>query len=466
MKKIIPLTLTLNMIILLLAVGSNVETHGTVTPFAQGGAISPVPYNPDTSRYVRRDSILVPISSAYIPLERDVTFADTMLYSPAFLPPVYNFKILPERLNLYPTESSAPETIHYHLKSSRGILYQNLQQWNRVHDIRRHFFITHPELVEYNLTELDALSPIKKQQVVAPTGLSQDIIGRRGELSTEIALEKTVAKRVYWTKTGEHALQVNQNQFSDNWYAGGNNNFNLMSYHKLQFNYAKNKITWNNTVEWKLSFLRTPADTLHNFSITEDFLRYYTVAGIKASSKWSYTFTNEVKTSLFNTYKTNAVRKSSALFSPLYVNTGIGMAYNHTHTYPTDKNRKLILSLDLSPLSFNYTFVGDSEVDETNFGISAGRKYNRAFGSTYNVNLSYSHNRDVHFTSRLQYFTSYSRVIVESENRLNFSFTRLLSSSAYFYLRYDDGIAASKKDDKWGYWQYKEVLGFGLTYKW
>jgi hypothetical protein len=271
---------------------------------------------------------------------------------------------------------------------------------------------------------------------------------------------------VYWTKNGEHSLQVNQNQFSDNWYSGGNNNYSVITYHKILLNYRKNKVSWNNTFEWKLSFQRTPADTLHNLSMNEDYFRIYTVVGVDASQKWSYTIKNEIKTPFFNSYKINTATKKAALFSPLVVNTGIGLTYNYSKNSKADKNRKFSISLDFSPVSINYTYVGDDAVDETSFGVDSGKRAKLDFGSTYNMNLSYTYNRNSSVTSRLKYFTSYSKVIVESENKFNFAFTRVLSSTIYLYMRYDDGVAVSKKSDQLGYFQYNELIGFGLSYKW
>lgn len=267
-------------------------------------------------------------------------------------------------------------------------------------------------------------------------------------------------------KSGEHSLQINQNQYSDNWYAGGNNNYSVINYHKILLNYKKDKVSWNNTIEWKLNFQKTPADTLHNLSISEDYLRAYSVVGLSLNSKWSYTLTNEIKTPLFRSYKINSSNPKSALFSPLVVNTGIGMTYSLSRNSKVDKYRKLALSFDLSPLSINYTFVGDDAVDETNFGVTKGKKAKLDIGSTYNANLTYNYNRNATLSSRLKYFTSYSKVIVESENKFNFAFTRLLSSTIYLYLRYDDGVASSKRDASLGYFQYNELIGFGLNYNW
>ena len=313
---------------------------------------------------------------------------------------------------------------------------------------------------------MKGIKSIDDQDVISPSELTHGIHGELSNIKTKVDIEKFVPEQIYWTKEGEHSLQINQNQFSNNWYAGGYNNLSVLNYHKLVFNYKKNKISWNNTLEWKLNFQRTPADTLHKTSISEDYLRAYSVVGVSLNKRWSYTLSNEVKTPLFKSYKVNSTTQKAALFSPLVVNSGIGLTYNFTHTSKADKYRKLTLSMDLSPFSMNYIYVSDNAVDGSSFGVDAGKKSKLDLGSTYNLNLTYSYNRNSTLTSRLKYFTSYSKVIVESENKFNFAFTRLLSSTLYLYLRYDDGVGASNKDAKLGYFQYNELVGFGLTYKW
>jgi hypothetical protein len=212
---------------------------------------------------------------------------------------------------------------------------------------------------------------------------------------------------------------------------------------------------------------RNSADEVRKINITDDYIRTYSVLGISAFiKKWSYTATLEIKTPLFNGYPTNSEIKSRAIFSPLQVNTGIGMSYALEKTSKKDKYKKTKLTFDLSPLSVNYTFVGDNGVDETKFGVEKDKKSRMDFGSTVNVNLAVNFNRFSGFTSRWKYFTNYEKVLVESENKFTMSFNRFLSSSFYYYIKFDDGVGRSNRSKGWGYLQYNQSLGFGLAYTW
>lgn len=417
----------------------------------------------DSSEYIRQNGILMPILQ-WTPIDSKTTFRDTIFYNPLFLPIVFNGQILPPDLDfLSKRYSSLP---HYHLLPPDSTLLPVIHRNNWIQSVRRDYFTSNPTFVRYNMFSFNKASSMDNQMMLSPKEFKDQISGKRSDLSTKIELEKYVPKRIYWTKNGEHSLQINQNQYSDNWYAGGNNNYSVINYHKILLNYKREKISWNNTIEWKLNFQKTPADTLHNLSISEDYFRTYSVIGLSLNKMWSYTLTNEIKTPLFRSYRINAAKPKAALLSPLVVNTGLGMTYSLTRNSKVDKYRKFTLSLDLSPVSINYTFVGDNAVDETNFGVEKDKKAKLDIGSTYNANLTYLYNRNATLSSRLKYFTSYSKVIVESESKFNFAFTRLLSSTIYFYLRYDDGVAPSKKDDNLGYFQYNELIGFGLNYKW
>jgi Protein of unknown function (DUF3078) len=422
----------------------------------------------DSTQYIRQNGILQPVSK-WTPIDNRITFRDTIFYNPLFLPVVFDGRILPQDLDFRSKEGFQEHhqpSPNYHLLSPDSTFLPIIHQNNWMQSVRKDYFTNNPAFVKYTIFSFNRTPSINNQMMLSPREFKDQINGKRTDLSTKIELEKYVPKRIYWTKSGEHSLQINQNQYSDNWYAGGNNNYSVINYHKILLNYKREKISWNNTIEWKLNFQKTPADTLHNLSISEDYFRTYSVVGLSLNKMWSYTLTNEIKTPLFQSYKINTSSPKAALLSPLVVNTGLGMTYSLTRNSTLDKYRKLTLSLDLSPLSINYTFVGDNAVDETNFGVEEGKKAKLDIGSTYNANLTYCYNRNSTLSSRLKYFTSYSKVIVESESKFNFAFTRLLSSTIYFYLRYDDGVAPSKKDDSLGYFQYNELIGFGLNYKW
>jgi hypothetical protein len=142
------------------------------------------------------------------------------------------------------------------------------------------------------------------------------------------------------------------------------------------------------------------------------------------------------------------------------------MSYALNYVSSTNKYKNLKLTLNIAPLSVNYKYVEDTEVDETKSGIKEGEKSITKFGSTLTTDLTYNHNRYIGFTSRLKLFSNYESFLAESENRFTMALNRYLSTVLYFYLRFDDTVPIDKKDKNWGYFQYNETLSFGLNFKW
>jgi hypothetical protein len=277
-----------------------------------------------------------------------------------------------------------------------------------------------------------------------------------------------VPKRKYWILNWNSLLQFTQNYISKNWYNGGLGNQNLMSVQKYTFNYQRNKIQSNNLIEWKLSFYTNPNDTLRSFRIGDDLVRTYSDFGLKAfNDKFFYSANLEIKTKLFRSYKENSAIYTSSLFSPLQVNMGIlGIKYQLNKTSKKDKNKKVNLAIDMSPLSVQYTWVADSAVMKQNrYGIPADKHFLLDVGSTLNAKITINFNKQVTFSSRIKYFTNYEKVIFEAENELNMSLNRYFSTRLYLYGRYDD-TPKIKRDDRLGYVQLNEVLSFGFNYTW
>jgi hypothetical protein len=64
----------------------------------------------------------------------------------------------------------------------------------------------------------------------------------------------------------------------------------------------------------------------------------------------------------------------------------------------------------------------------------------------------------------LDYFTTYETVIASWENTFNFQVSRYLSAKIFLHARFDDGVKLSEDNDS--YFQFKEMLTFGLSYTW
>jgi hypothetical protein len=413
----------------------------------------------------RNENGLIVLENNWMPFDDHTTFRDTVVIDPAFLPVIFDGKILPTDMDFLSEDTGKDKSKEFHLISPDSTFAPQLARAGQIEEARRNYYMNNPQKVRQSALDFKAASALK-ENVVEKKNIFKELLTTDDPIGISTPeVEKIRIEPVYWIKIGEHSLQMNQNSFQ-NWYAGGNNNFSILNYHKVNLNYKKNKISFDNTFEWKLNIMQTPADTLHKLNITEDYLRVYSVLGISAYKKWSYTVNLEAKTQLFNGYQVNSKDRTTAFLSPLQVNVGLGMGYKLEKISKTDKYKKLNLALDLSPVSVNYIYVGSDKVKATRFGVEEGKKSKSDFGSTVNLNLSYGFNRYSGFNTRLKYFTNYEKVLVECENKFTMSFSRYLSSSVYLYLRYDDAVGVANKSKGWGYFQFNEMVGFGLTYKW
>lgn len=175
----------------------------------------------------------------------------------------------------------------------------------------------------------------------------------------------------------------------------------------------------------------------------------------------------------------NISKRQAAFLSPLEVNFGIGAGYNFERAAKTVKDRRTKISIDATPLSVNLKHVGSTEVWKANKhgvvydekdkkGRSADeRRYTKTeIGSTINMTLDFKLTSFASLYTRSKYFTNYDRAYLEVENTVKVQLNRYFATSFYTYMKYDDSVGKDKKDPKWKYFSYNQVLGFGLSYNW
>lgn len=415
---------------------------------------------------------LLVVKNNWKPFDNDMSFRDTIIIDPAFLPVVFEGKILPSKMDFL---SKIIPSEQFHLISPDSTFAPQLEKVRQIEVARRAYYMNNPLKIKLNALNFKN-SPVPKENVEEKRNIFKDLLTTDNAIGVNTPdIEKFQIKPVYWLTNGEHRLQLSFNTYSDQW--GGENNFDLFSNQKFTFNYKKKKIEFNNLVEWRLQLKQiTSVDkdkeenkNKNKINVIEDYIRTYSTFGLKAIKKWSYSSNLEMKTPLFSKL-TNEVKrvKQRAFLSPFELNLGVGMRYATEKTWKDNKYKKFNFSTDLSVLSVNYKYVGSDSIPVTWFGIEEGNKSKTELGSTVNMNVSYAHNRYTKFTSRIKYFTNYEKVYLECENSFDFALNRYFSTTLYFYLKYDDGVPVEKKnnDKTWGYFNYNQMVRFGLTYTW
>ncbi|NDV65111.1 DUF3078 domain-containing protein [Bacteroides sp. 224] len=319
-------------------------------------------------------------------------------------------------------------------------------------------YLTHPELVRQNEDQIMSRKVYQAEVLKEAPKTSILSLFKPDAPTTEFnGADIVIQKPNFWTIGGNGSLQFTQNYISTNWYKGGESAHSLLGNVLLFGNYNdQNKIQFENSLEVKLGFNTVSSDTIRKYRINTDLLRLYSKLGVQAAKNWYYTVSMEVNSQLFNNYKKNTDVKVSSFLAPANLIASIGMDYKL-------KKKKIDLSVFISPIAYNLRYVGDKDVDETKFGLEKGDKTMYDFGSKLQSNMTWKIIPSVTLTSRLYYFTSYEKVEAEWENTFDFILNRYLSTKLFVHTRFDDG--AKRVEDK-SYFQLKELLSFGINYKW
>lgn len=418
---------------------------------------------------LRDENGLLLFSHEWTPFDDNISFKDTVIFEPAFLPVVFDGKVLPSDLTFKRKDSTTVKSNVFHLISPDSTFAPSLRRMNHIQKMRRGYYTNNPQKIRLNALEFKD-TPVIAQEVVEKENPFKDLF--TADKTVDLSkpdIEKTGIKSIFWTKNGSHKLDLTQNSFSSHW--PGDNYFNLYSEHKLNIKYQKGKVYWDNLIEWRLNIQRSKVgegeDEKYEVRIADDLLRTYSVLGMTAFKNWSYTTTLEMKTPLFNKFDGNKTRQR-AFLSPFESNFGVGMTYGKEIVSKVDKYRKFNININLQVLSLNYKNVMNDAINPGQFGIEEGHTSKLDYGSTYNLNMTYNRNRYTNFTSRIHYFTNYERVYAEWENTFNFRLNQYFTTSFYFYLKFDDSIGGrNQESDRWArYFSYYQRMGFGLTYNW
>jgi hypothetical protein len=307
------------------------------------------------------------------------------------------------------------------------------------------------------------------------------LLAAAGSLSAE---ETTPAPK-HWSVSGNASLQFTQGYVSKNWYKGGESNMALLASGQLDANYKKDRWAWDNKVEAKLGFVTTRSDQYHNYMTNNDLLKWTTKLGWEATKHWYYTLQGTGQTQFCTGFSANDPEEKSKFFSPAYANLALGMDYKL-------ETSKFKITAFISPFAYNLKFVGDprrgfvyddddelldyhGRVDGTQFGLRAGEYNTYDFGTSAKLNTVWTICKYLKWESAATYFSpqydlgkedgaGYTEI--QWENTFDMPLNKFFSTKIYSCLRFDDSVGPTNKGTGWGYFQFSELLSFGLSYNW
>lgn len=324
------------------------------------------------------------------------------------------------------------------------------------------YYMEHPDRVTGNelyYADVKALDDIQKGSLHRNEKMKEYMVVGNPLESTSREVNMLVMKPNFWKYAGSGKIQFTQHGVSDNWYTGGENTNALYSELILNANYDnKQGIEFENKLEMKLGFITAPSDTLHNFKTNSDMIRLSSKFGVRAIKNVYYTVETEIKTQFLPNYKTNSNDMVSNFLSPLQLKVKLGLDYKFSR-------KNLSLSVFGAPLTYKHVYLKNYRiVNPSSFEVESGRSTANLYGSELTGKLNWKLSKNITWNSKLDYFTTYEKVVISWENTFDFKVSRYLSTTLFIHPRFDDGVKLT--DDNRSYFQFKEMLTFGLSYSW
>ena len=337
---------------------------------------------------------------------------------------------------------------------------KKVDRW--VNRILLKYYMEHPDRVTGNelyYADVKALDDIQKGSLHRNEKMKEYMVVGDPVGTANREVNMLVMKPNFWKYDGNGKVQFTQYGVSDNWYTGGENTNSLYSELTLTANYDnKQGIEFENKLEMKLGFITAPSDTVHNFKTNSDMIRLSSKFGVRAVKNLYYTVETEVKTQFLPNYKTNSNDMVSNFLSPLQLKVKLGLDYKYSR-------KNLSLSLFGAPLTYKHVYLkNDRIVNPSSFEVESGRRTANLFGSELTGKLNWKLSQNITWSSKMDYFTTYEKVVISWENTFDFKVSRYLSTTLFIHPRFDDGVTLT--EDNRSYFQFKEMLTFGLSYSW
>lgn len=294
-------------------------------------------------------------------------------------------------------------------------------------------------------------------------------------------------KPTYWTNTIQTNINFGQTYLSQ-WAAGGYNTITLAGNIDASANYAKDKMIWNNRLQLDYGTLYSADKPIYQKN--KDRIYFESKWGYETPIRHlSYSANFDFKTQFGDNFKygtpssdgeteptvqdwLNARTIQSGLFSPAYINLGLGLLWTP----------KPWFSLNVAPLTGGVVIVSNETLrDKYGMEVKATDSDGKAtawkparfeFGAQVKADASWVINDNFTYTTQLALFYNYLTPKVEPrvtwDNKVFWKLAKFFALTVSTNMIYDPLVKVKDTDkdgtpDAKGI-QFKEFLEFGFTY--
>jgi len=285
-------------------------------------------------------------------------------------------------------------------------------------------------------------------------------------------LAQTPTDTAVWKTGGMMTLSFSQIALS-NWAAGGQNSVTSTGLLNVFANYKRNTFTWDNNLDVGYGMTKRKDEDLIK---SDDRIDLSSKLGKHAFRHWYYSGLFNLKSQMSPGYKyPDTQNKISGLFAPAYVVYAIGMDYK-----PNDK-----LTLFISPVTGKTTLVADQtlanagafgvdKAEYSDFGtlIKEGKRSRTELGGYFKMVYKTNLMENISLMTKLDLFSNYLEnpqyIDVFWDALITMKINKYFAATINTTLIFDKDIdilideTTGEKDQRV---QFKEVFGFGFSYK-
>lgn len=255
--------------------------------------------------------------------------------------------------------------------------------------------------------------------------------------------------------------------YLNNWKAGGNSAFSILTVLKGYANYSQPKLKWENSGEFRNGWIRQ-GGSIKQTQKNDDKIELISRLGVSAFKKWYYSTEIDFVTQFFNGYNyPDKTKPISAYMSPAKTIIKLGLDYKPNSNF----------SVFISPITAKNVFISDTvNIDQTKYGVPANSRSFWEPGLNADLKYKVNFNKQISYETKYKMFINYQspfkKLDINWENTIVAQLTNRINMTFNLYMLYDDNVTfATGKFDASGAeiykakWQTKELTTIGFSYK-